>query len=277
MKKLILLMALISMFLIGIVNATPQLSLITTTWQENTMVNVSTKSANDDSLVNMTYITLRFSASDTANSTSINLINITNTTATNFDFGYANFTFGNNIVLEDTAIGSVTGVSTGLLGGGSVALSATTVNIDRTKPTAPTTSHSANTEFDDVTTKTITYTVTGTATTSCRIAFGKTTFSGTNTFAMTHSGDTCTYTVTKATIPDDTYKTFVQASDGTNTSISAGRDFKIKTLEGASSDDISALSVPIIQQKIMEQVNLGVVVLIIIFGAFAYMAFFRKK
>lgn len=276
MKKLILLMVLISMFLIGIVSATPQLALITTTWQENTMVNLSTKSANDGSLINMSYIQILFSASDTANSSTSTIINITNTTATNFDLGYANFTFKNGYVLEDTSKGSVTGKSTGLLGGGSVDLSATTVNVDRTSPSAPTTSHSADTEFDDVNTKTITYAVTGTDTTSCRIAFGKSTFSGSNTFAMTHSGDTCTYTVTKATIPDDVYTTYVQASDGTNTSTSAGRNFKIKTFEGAAADEISALSVPI-AQKVMEQVNLGTAALVIILGVFGYMAFFKKQ
>ena len=233
MKKLILLLALISLFMIGIAYATPQLTLNTVTWSAGTMVNISTKSANDDSLVNMSYITLRFSASDTANSTSKNLINITNTTATNFDLGYANFTFGNSIILEDTAVGSITGVSTGLLGGGSVALSATTVNIDRTKPTAPTTTQASESEVkdDDI----LTYTVTGTDTTSCRIAFlqdgASPRSSGSNTYAMTHSGNTCTYTISG--IPDLNYNVYGWASDGTNSTYSS----KLNLIVNSISDD----------------------------------------
>ena len=120
------------------VSSAPQLTLNTVTWQEGTMVNISTKSANDGSLVNMSYVTLRFSASNTANVTSINLINITNTTATNADLGYVNFTFGNDIILEDTAVGAITGVSTGVSGADGVALASTTVTVDRTVPQLPT-------------------------------------------------------------------------------------------------------------------------------------------
>lgn len=278
MKKLMLLMVLISLFLVGIVYSAPHsLTLNTITWQENTKINISTKTTNDNSQVNITNLALFFSASDTANSTSKLVLNITNSSATNFDEGYANITFGNNIVLEDTVNGVVTSITTGVGDSANINLSSTTITIDRTVPQTSTTSHSANTEFDDSITKTITYTVNGANTTSCRIAFGKTTFTGTNTFAMTHSGNSCTYTISKAAIPDGTYKTYVRASDGTNTSMSTGIDFKIKTIEGVTSDDITSLSVPIVEKVVTEKINMGNVVLIAIFGTAIYFMFFRKK
>lgn len=278
MKNLILLTALISLFMIGIVNAAPQLTIDTATWSLNTLVNISTKSANDGSLVNMTFVTVRISSPTTANSSTVNFFNITNTTATNFNFGYANFTVGFDLILEDSADYSATAISTGVGDADAVTSSATTISLDRTVPSQPTTAHAANKEFTEISgSNIITYTVEGNVTSSCRIAFGKTIFTGSNTFAMTHSGNTCTYTIKKGTIPDGTYRTYAQASDGTNTSSTNGIDFKIKTLEGVTEDDISAISIPIVKQVIGQQINLGMVVLVIIFGAFVYMAFVKKK
>ena len=273
MRKFILLMALLSILSFGVM-ATPQLTINTATWGEDTRVNISTKSTNDGSQVNMTYITVRFSASNTANSSTINVVNITNSTATNFDFGYGNFSFSTLYQLEDTAVGSATAISTGVAGADAVSSSAVTINVERSAPAAPTTAHAAGKEFKDA--NVVTYTVAGANTTSCRIAFGRTSFSGSNTFAMTHSGSSCTYTVSKATIADGSYKTYVQASDGTNTSVSAGRDFKITTIEGATSDDIGALSVPAVE-KAKQDVQLGAIITVIIIATVIYMAFFRKK
>lgn len=195
------------------VNAVPQLTLNTVTWQENTRANISTKSANDDSLVNMSFITLRFSATDTANSTSLNLVNITNTTATNFDLGYANFTFGNNIILEDTAVGVVTGVSTGLFSANATILSATTVTIDRTMSQVPTTLQPTARQTSR--TQTIQAIVNNANTTSCRL-----TFNGANpgslTYTMTYSGANCSQTFSN--LAGVTFKYTVSASDGTNRS-----------------------------------------------------------
>jgi len=275
MKKLILLIALISLFMIMGVNAlvSGDITIQTTTWQENTLVNVTLTNGN-----NVTYVTLRGSASNTANSSTIVIYNITNSTATNFNFASANFTLGNDIALEDSVSWSITPITTGSQGGADgVSGSATTVTIDRTSPSVATTSHKANTEFDDINTRTITYTVNGANTTSCRIAFGKTRFTGSNTFAMTHSANSCTYTISKGAISDGTYKTYVQASDGTNTSVSTGIDFKIKTIEGVAGDDISAISVPLVEKGVIGQVNLGMVLLIVIVGTGAYLAFFKKK
>src|SRR3990167_10350320 len=166
MKKLMLLIALISLFMIMGVNAlvSGDITIQTTTWQENTLVNVTLTNGN-----NVTYVTLRGSASNTANSSTIVIYNITNSTATNFNFASANFTLCNDIALEDSVSWSITPITTGSQGGADgVSGSATTVTIDRTSPSVPTTSHAAQTEFDDVVTKTITYTVNGVNTTSCR-------------------------------------------------------------------------------------------------------------
>lgn len=135
-NKLLIIPLAVIMLLLGVlgVNAAASLTLNTVTWNDETKVNITTKSANDASLVNISFITIRFSATNTINSTTSNVINITNTTATNFDFGYANFTFSNDIQLVDTTLGSVTGVTTGVGDSGNIALSATTVTIDRSNP-----------------------------------------------------------------------------------------------------------------------------------------------
>lgn len=278
MKRLILLMALMSLFIVGIADAA--LTLQTTTWRNDTKINITFGTG--DYVGNATHnLTIFASCSDTANSSTSKIYNITNTTATNFNEGSANFTFDSTLNLEDSTLCSVTGRTLGIGDADAKLLSAITVNMDRTAPSAPTTSHSAGTEFDDVNTKTISYTVIGTHTTSCRIAFmenGKAPrFTGTNTFAMTHSANTCTYTVTKATVPDGIYDTYVRASDGTNTSTSTKRDFKIKTMGGDSVDeDVGTVSVNIAEavENNKQIATTGVIAVIVILG---YYAFIKKK
>ena len=218
----------------------------------------------------------------TANSSFSFVGNDTNTSS----LRYVNLTLPNSVILEDAndwefrATCYLNASSSTITVSENVATSSIITGriLDRGGiPAIATTAHAANTEFDDSVTKTITYTVNGANTTGCRIAFGRTSFTGSNTFAMTHSGNSCTYTITKATIADGIYRTYVQASDGTNTSISTGRDFKIQTFQGVASDDVTALSVPIVEKVISDKINLEMVLLIIIFGAFAYMAFFKKK
>ena len=135
-KLLLLPVAITFVLLFGVlsVNASASLTLNTLRWNDGTIVNITTKSANDGSLVNISFITIRYSSSATINSTIGNIINISNTTATNFNLGYANFTFSSDIVLVDTVLGSVTGVTTGVGDSGGVALAATTVTVDRSVP-----------------------------------------------------------------------------------------------------------------------------------------------
>ena len=289
MKQLILSMALMVLFMIGIASAlrTPTI-LPEDIWQENTklIINYSDGVGVEEGIRG---IAITLSSPSTANGTStMVLFNKTNSSIQNYQVALSNLneTFGMNYTIEDAGLNDATTRYSVVV---RVYFNTTQLNsaetliiIDRTKPQVPTTAHSANTEFTDVSgSNIITYDVIGANVTSCRIAFlvgdSSPRFSGSNTFAMVHSGNTCKYTVTKSTIPDSTYKTYIRASDGTNTSISTVRDFKIKTLEGVAEDDISALSVPIVQKKILEQIDIGIIVLIVIFGVFGYMAFFKKK
>lgn len=197
--------------LLAVAMASPALTLNTVTWNSGTIVNISTKSTNDASLVNMSYITIRFSASNTANSSSVRVINITNSTATNFDLGYANFTFQSPIEIEDTSVGSVTGISTGVGAADAVSLSATTVTIDRTTPTAPSTLSPSGTS----TTRDNTFTsvvVDGT-TTGCTLIFD-TTNPGSSSYVMTHSGTSCSVSLNG--MPSSSYNYKIRATDGLN-------------------------------------------------------------
>ena len=272
MNKLIFLMVLVSIVLMSVVIASPQLALITTgKWSENTIVNISTKSTNDDSQINTTFITIRFSASDTANSSTGVLINITNTTATNFDLGYANFTFGNNLIAEDTLVASVTGLTTGNTTAGetyvATTFSAVTINFDRTKPSTPTTTQAVQSVLKaaDV----ITYTVTGTDTTKCVISFQTSKISkssGTNTFAMVHSGDTCTYTIPQITIGDSVYSMSGWASDGTNASFSSIIDIEIDNIASNSQDISEGVQIAIGEEVVTNKQIMNIVIIIVIVG-----------
>lgn len=199
--------------LVMAVNAAAQLTLNTVTWQDGTVVNISTKSANDGSLVNITFIDITFSAVNTANTTTTRVINITNTTATNFDFGYANFTFSNDLQYEDTSRGSVTGLTTGIGASDAVALAATAVTIDRTAPNVPTSLSPTGIQ----TVKDLTFSATvgnGTTTTLCNLVFIGRSPASSSTIAMTHSGSTCSKSLTN--IQNAQYEYRIDASDGTN-------------------------------------------------------------
>ena len=210
------------------------------------------------------------------------MYNITNSStsdeSTNFNWGYANFTLGDDLVLEDSRICSVTGTTTGEGDADAITLSSTTVLVDRAKPSAPTTSHTAGTEFDDVNTKIITYAVTGENTTSCRIAFLgdgiSPRFSGTNTFAMVHTANTCKYTLTKATIPDGSYNVYARASDGTNKSVSSKLDLSVKTIGGDNAGGalggIGDVSFDIAEKIGRDQLTNAGIIIVLIILAYAY-------
>ncbi len=99
----------------------------------------------------------------------------------------------------------------------------TALTIDNTVPTTPSSlspSASSTEEDDSVTFST---TVTGRETTSCTLYF-PTKNPGSSSYSMTHTGDTCTHTLT---MPEETYDYYIQASDGTNTTNSAVTRFGI--------------------------------------------------
>lgn len=91
----------------------------------------------------------------------------------------------------------------------------TSIQIDNTVPTAassltPTTDEDGTVAFSS--------TVTGTETTSCTLLFPYSN-PGATSYAMTHSGNTCSHTLSN--IPEGSYQWIVRASDETNTTDSS--------------------------------------------------------
>lgn len=266
MKKTLFINAMMLLVLSCLVMAAPSPSLITTTWT-NAMVNISLTDG-----AGTQFVTVYASSSSTANSSTSKVFNITNSTATNFNAGYANFTLSNAIVLEDSNDYTVSFLTTG--NGGADAQTGTTatgVIVSRTTPDAPTTTASQNQVLGN--SAAFSYTVTGTATTGCRIAFLPSgigiRFSGTNTFAMTHSGNTCTYTATSANLPDSDYNVYVQASDGVDTAQSSALVIKFDAVKGGSS-----AGAYVVQQQ-AQQKKSNTTLLII--GAAILLYVFRKE
>ena len=179
----------------------------------------------------------------TANSSFSLIGNVSNTTALNHtnmtipNVGILNLEPSNDYEVRATcyALTSLTGPAGVNV---TVATTVTGVTFDLgDRPSIPTTAHAKDKEFTDVSgSNIITYTVNGANTTNCRIAFlqdgASPRFSGSNTFAMTHSGNSCTYTITKGSLPDSSYDVYVRASDFTNTTNSNKIQFKINTMEG---------------------------------------------
>lgn len=265
MKKLILLMALISIFLIGVVGAVtdaPVMSVPATggVVGEDGLINVSFASNLDgnDTAACAVFI---MSAS-TANSSWSLLINITNSSNDDNDqeamWGDLNATLGVEFVVEPSNNYQVypecyNSTSQGDAGGSRVGSTVTGVIFDRGDvPPAPTTSHTAQTIFANG--DTITYTVDGANTTGCKIAFlangQPPRATGSNVFAMTHSGDSCTYSVAIGAPSDGIYNVYVQASDGTNTSFSSRLDFNIEAFGEQSRDtvDVSQVGVEVVKK-----------------------------
>jgi len=212
----------LALALIG--NAAPHTpALITTTWKIGEFINISTKTTNDGSLINISHFSLFFSASNTANSTSRLVLNITNTTATNFDLGYANITLGNDIILEDTAIGTVTSIATGAGDSANTNITSTTVIVDRTICSVPT---SISPTGKNTTDKDYTFsaTVIGVNTTQGTLDFVNIN-PGQKSYTMTHTGNTLSVTIND--IAEGSYPYTVTCSDGTNSSTSAEQLFSV--------------------------------------------------
>jgi len=278
MKKLIILMAVLGLFIVGLVSAfTATINTPSTggTITAASKLNVSVGEWGDNASIRCA---LMASSPSTANSSTSLIFNTTNATTVTDS---VNVTFSANIVLEDS--NDYTFTATCYNGTDSTATdsadaaSVTSVIVSRTTPTAPTTTHTTDTVFDDVTTKTLTYTVVDATTTGCRIAFlddgAGPRFTGTNTFAMTYSGTSCTYVVTKAAIPDMTYNVYVQASDGVDTAVSAKGVFRIETMAGGGTDDDVNWSVGL---EYMSKSTKQLLLFILILGG-GYFLFFNKK
>jgi len=150
-------------------------------------------------------------SSSTANNTWTLLVTRANTTDTD-----ANATF-NSAILEDSNdyIFNVTCSNDTDTWAGDTN---NRITVDNTIPQAPTSLSPSTDSIDTDGTVTFSATVVGENTTSCTLYFVEGN-PGDSSYTMTHSGDTCTYTL--SSIPEQSYKWYVQASDGTNTTNSA--------------------------------------------------------
>lgn len=273
MKKLIILMAIFSMFLIGIVNAAMDCNFTSPSIiNVGTVLNVSVNVSTGYSMYAMFYA----SSSSTANSTAKLIANVTNTS----NLFHINWTMPdyNNVVLEDAKDYSIYAKCMNASGAETVSTSSTSTNIiiDRSTPSQPSTSHTSESTFDDDTSKTITYTVGGANTTGCKIAFLSQdvapSFSGTNTFTMTHSGNSCTYDVVKSSPPDGVYFMYVYATDGNNISTVSSKLSSI-TID-AFADDSSGQDYTYDIGGFVVERNM---LILLLFGGFIIYLVFRKK
>jgi len=172
---------------------------------ENYLLN-ATISDSDVSVLNCSFYAM---SASTANST----YGLLNATVTNSTSNQTEFTTTfNTSLLEDSndysfkvtcynSTDSGTDINTG-------------VEIDNTAPTAPSSPTPADESRDTDGSVSFSVTVTGSQTTGCTLHFSGTN-PGSSTYAMTHSGNTCTKSA--FTLPEGTYYWYVSATDGTNT------------------------------------------------------------
>jgi hypothetical protein len=207
------------------------ISLDTTTWRQTQNISFTCTSCE-----NMTYLEVSFSAADTANSSSVKIFNITNGTGTNFQRGKVNYTFYAAIALEDTSSGSVTASGFNRTAGAIGSVSATTVIIDRTATSAPT-SLSPTGEQDEGA-LTFSGTVTAGTTTGCSLVFQGTS-PGYSSYPMTHSGTSCS--VSLSNLGRLSYSYVIRATDGLNSTDSAIATVTVKaTNSGAGQRAVRA-------------------------------------
>ena len=113
----------------------------------------------------------------------------------------------------------------------------TGVTIDNTIPQAPTSLSPSDKSIDTDGTITFSATVVGANTTGCTLHFvGISPGSGGTSRTMTHSGDSCTLTISN--IPAQTYTWFIRASDGSNTTDSSQVQVTVSTAKAKTTPEI---------------------------------------
>lgn len=271
MKKIMFLMTIMSMLILlmtGNVNATQACEIIEPDTgdpvRDGTIFNVSFSGFTNVSVS----VYINISSSSTANSSTSTLFVLTNKTTNGAVPNTTNASLGSTIAVEDAQNYQVTAYAdNGTTIGQRITCTGTATNVifDRTVPNVPTTSHTAGQVFGATT---LTYNVIGANTTGCRISFGRVgQFTGSNTYAMTHSGNTCTYAITSGNPPDGVYDVQVRASDGSNTSVSSVLDFKIDILEEDTPDIGDGLQVDV-GRAVANKKNVLLAILIVV-GVYA--------
>lgn len=284
MKKILFLMVFLGLFCVGIANATISTPIMTSpatggTIAQNGVINIT--SAN--TVINWTSCLVQAMSPSTANSSWSTVINLTNTTENDAGLGDLNGTLSSMYVLEDASDYSWRAIcynSSDAEATGSSATSAivTSVIVDRTTPTAPSSVTFSNPVESG---ETITATVVGAETTNCYIRFGS---QNTPRYVMSLSGNTCTYTVTGDNPPDSSYSAFVEASDGKDNTFSSAQNIEIDavksdgggvlsgaqvTLTGGSSNPLSPRS------RLRDLLSNPIVIVVVLAGAGLY--FYNKN
>lgn len=211
-------------FLMTGVNAGMECNLTTTLVSEGTEMNVTYNVTTDD--VELIYAGFYATSSRTGN-TSVLVANISNTTATN----HINFTFGNDVVLEDANDYSWTIKITNGSGVGTACTTTGTIVVDRTKPTDATSLSPVDETKDTDGDVDFSGTVQGENVTSCSLVF-ESTNPGNSRYAMSHSGNTCS--VSLADMSESVYIWYIEPSDGRNVSESTRNTLTVSRTSGSA-------------------------------------------
>ncbi len=274
MKKyslLLISMLVFSMFMIGSVNAAFTCTSVSpTTLNEGTRLNVSF--ADDGDLnVSISVAYFVFSSSTGNTSTTALFKNITNATSgtnfgTNISAGFALGAFDVDRMEDgvDYTIAPIAYNGSLRTGGGTqtACTTQTGITFSRTTPSAPTTTQASESVLK--TGDTVTYTVIGANTTGCRIDFstGGPKSTGSSTFPMIHSGNTCTFTLTNS-ISDGAYNLYGFATDGTDSIFSSKLLVSVGSVTSNSQDITEGVQIEVAKK---ESKNDMMFLLIIVLG-----------
>ena len=164
----------------------------------------------------------------TANITWTAITEIHNNTAGSGGLLFINGTFGAEII-EDANDYSFNATCSNETGVFDDAVN-TGITIDKGVPSSATSLTPAEATIDTDGSVSFSATVLGENTTSCTLRFqGRN--PGESSYAMTHSGNTCTFTL--ANIAEQTYEWFVRASDESQTADSSNQKFSVDVSSGA--------------------------------------------
>ena len=150
------------------------------------------------------------------------------------------------------------------------------ITLDNSIPDTPILSPTSGTRDTDGSV-TFTGTVNGSETTACTLYFDGIN-PGSSSYSMTHSSNTCTYTA--SAVPEQSYKWYVQATDGRNTTNSATNTIIVDVntggakggaiwyLDQQSNSDTQTLAIASEQEKTNNTVLVIVIILVVITVAF---------
>lgn len=204
----------------------------------------------------VTNCTLWATSSSTANTTYVRVnTTVALNTSTNARYIIGNFS---SAVIEDSNDYSVKASCLNLTNSQENTSANTNIVVDNGVPTAPSSLTPATETTDEDGSVTFTGTVIGENTTSCTLYFTGTN-PGNPSYTMTHSANSCTYTL--ASVPDQTYLWYITASDGTNTSTSSTLTLHTEIDDGQGNP---AGANEVIQQQKKDNTTLWIIIAIVV-------------